>query len=507
MQPYQPQFGPRVVLGTLATTSAQQFTLSGWPLKQHKLITGITGQGKSRLIASLCVQLLNEHIPFTLIDPHADLCESVLQMLIATGFFRDTRAYEKLWYVPFHREDAHIAFNVLNQAGSPHDTAQYILEAWKRAWSSSIGDGSATALENLLLASVYTLVVNQRPLTDLYQLITDENFRQSLLPQVADQFILDFWKRGKATSLAESTLRRGFLLSYSPALRYSLMQEENKINARAFMDNGVSCLYDLSGLDPQAMRFLGSLLTLEYERAALSRSQLPENKRVPHQIVIDEFSVFVSQSATALEHILTQARKFGVTLNLACQTISQVKEIADILQNAIHITFKMGYSDANSVATGFLDSTPKYEPSFWQSLFPPLEDDRLVPDGQDKQAWARVIRDLRQQECLVHIGEKTFKVKTLTVSDVPSNKRELEQVKETYARLLLTKRVAIEKGTDQKAQQTPATVVSLAASRKIKQKMAPLEPQQKQSPGVPAPMGSADPLQRALAWEELPDEE
>src|SRR5205807_3088092 len=157
------QFVPRVVLGQLATK--EDFSLTGAHLKQHKLFTGISGTGKSRMLASICAQLKNNRINFTLIDPHGDLCETTLQMFLETGFFNDARAYEKLLYIPFGREKEHIPFNVLNQPGSPHDIAQFVLEAWKRSWSSSIGDGSATALENLLLCSVYTLAVNQKPLT------------------------------------------------------------------------------------------------------------------------------------------------------------------------------------------------------------------------------------------------------------------------------------------------------------------------------------------------------
>ena len=162
------------------------------------------------MLASVCAQLKNNRINFTLIDPHGDLCETTLQMFLETGFFNDARAYEKLLYIPFGREKEHIPFNVLNQSCSPHDIAQFVLEAWKRSWSSSIGDGSATALENLLLCSVYTLVVNQKPLTDLYRLITDDVFRETLLPQVDDQFIRDFWKRKNATNLAEHAMRRPF---------------------------------------------------------------------------------------------------------------------------------------------------------------------------------------------------------------------------------------------------------------------------------------------------------
>jgi len=480
-------FGKQIILGRMH--NKQDFVLSGTTLKQHKLITGISGMGKSRFIASICFQLLKEGIEFTLIDPHSDLCQTVLSMLVETVYFSDIRAYEQLMYIPFFLEDAHIPFNVFNQPGkTAHDIAGFVLEGWKRSWASSIGDGSATALENLLLSAVYTLVVNNCPLTDLYRLITDDLFRETLLPQIDDQFIRDFWKRKNATNLAESTLRRAFLLSYSPSLRYCLMQKENRINARYFMDNGISCLYDLSGLDPQVQRFLGSLITLSYEQAALSRSSLSESKRKQHMIVIDEFSVFVSQSAIALEHILTQARKFGVTLNLCCQTISQVKEVSDALQNALHITFRMSYEDASKIAPAFLDSTPKKNLSFWQSLVAPLDDGRLIADdkdGQDRQAWTRVIRELQRQECLIHVGEKTFKLRTFAVDDV-GNTRELDRIKETYARLLLTKREEIEKQGNKVYQVTEDTGQG-------KQKKVPGQPN---IPGTPA--------NHTVVW--LPDE-
>ena len=59
--------------------------------------------------------------------------------------------------------------------------------------------------------------------------------------------------------MIESTLRRVFLLAYSPALRYSLGQRENRLNIRALMDAGVSVIYNLGGLDEQTQRLLGAL--------------------------------------------------------------------------------------------------------------------------------------------------------------------------------------------------------------------------------------------------------
>src|SRR5690349_15719917 len=115
MSPLKNSYMPRIVLGITTTPPSKPFPLSGWPLKQHKLITGITGQGKSQLIASMCIQLLNEGIPFGLLDPHGDLCEDILKTLIATGYYTDLRAYENLLYVDMSRSDAFVPFNVLKQ--------------------------------------------------------------------------------------------------------------------------------------------------------------------------------------------------------------------------------------------------------------------------------------------------------------------------------------------------------------------------------------------------------
>src|SRR5207253_948769 len=114
----------------------EPFTLAGTPLASHLLITGQTGKGKSKLISSAAVQLLNIGRPFAIVDPHSELCDDILKTLLATGFFKDHRAFDRLWHITFSHEKAHIAFNVLKQPYPPHQIASNLLEAWKRAWSS-----------------------------------------------------------------------------------------------------------------------------------------------------------------------------------------------------------------------------------------------------------------------------------------------------------------------------------------------------------------------------------
>src|SRR5207244_6398012 len=129
-------------------------------------------------------------------------------------------------------------FNVLKQPYEPHTIANNLLEATHRAFPVS---GTTASLDNMLLAGALVLVVNGKPLTALNNLIVDSHFRDSLLRNVTDPLVAQFFKskfEEKGNSqLVDSTLRRGFLFTFSPALRNSLGQKENKLNFRALIDS------------------------------------------------------------------------------------------------------------------------------------------------------------------------------------------------------------------------------------------------------------------------------
>jgi hypothetical protein len=124
---------------------------------------------------------------------------------------------------------------------------------------------------------VTVLIENGLPLTALPRLLTDSEYRGQVLAHVQDAQILDFFRTRyeHAGNLNESTLRRAFLLTYPPALRYSLGQQDNLLHFRRLMDQRVSVLISLGGLDTQTQRLLGCLLTVGFEQAALSRADLP----------------------------------------------------------------------------------------------------------------------------------------------------------------------------------------------------------------------------------------
>jgi len=91
---------------------------------------------------------------------------------------------------------------------------------------------------------------------------------------------------------------------------------------------------------------LGSLLTTQFQLAAMARADTPERERVDFFLFLDEFQNFSTDSFASL---LSEARKFRLNLTLSHQYIAQ---LSLPVQKAVFgnvgtlISFKIGYSDA-----------------------------------------------------------------------------------------------------------------------------------------------------------------
>lgn len=98
---------------------------------------------------------------------------------------------------------------------------------------------------------------------------------------------------------------------------------------------------------------LGSLLVTKIEQAALSRADMPEEKRGDFYLYIDEFHTFTTGS---FADMLPEARKYRLCLILVHQYLEQIDEktVAAIFGNAGSvIAFRMGARDAEYLAREF----------------------------------------------------------------------------------------------------------------------------------------------------------
>src|SRR4051794_39094852 len=348
--------GPTVPLGTTRFLWLAKRTVRITPTqaRAHMHLLGKTGSGKSYFLAGLFLAMYEAGMPATLIDPHGDLAELVLTHLVQRGEFAHQAAYERLLYLDLPaaaRAGRYLPFNYLRQPYDDSAMAELVAEAARRAWPE-LAQGAPT-FENILKHSVVVLRQNGQPLTKLANLLVDKDFRDQLLRNVTDEQVqrffhqrMDNWGRDEA-HMKESTLNRADLLTLSPILRHSLGSTENRLSFRELIDSGRSLIVNLALPHHDARHLFGCLLTVGMESAALARADNLTN-RLPHHLVIDEFSQFMAQSETALTRMLSETRKYGLFCVMAHQNWTQASErLKGALQNVgIEMILKSGRMDA-----------------------------------------------------------------------------------------------------------------------------------------------------------------
>lgn len=395
-------YGPRPLRIPVHLTVAE--------LATHLSVTGATGSGKSRWLAQLAVSLIERGEAVTVLDPHGDTFRLILNLMIARGVYDDPAAYQRITYLDLPaaaRVGRYTPFNILNQPFDAPTTARLVLEALRRAWPA-LDDGVAPAFENAVLAGCSVLIRRKLPIVLLHDLLTDVAWRAELLKDETDPTVrgffarLDGWGSRERAQYLESTLRRAFLLSFSPVLRYSIGQTENRLGPfRRRMDAGRSLIVNLALPDPDARRLIGSLLTVSMEQGALQRADTEAVRRGRrHTLIVDEFADVSSQSGVALAHVLEQCRKFGLALVLSSQSNAQLPERIQAALAGVGTTvvFRLGREDAEEAAKriGMADLTAIKHRGSDHAAHP-----LYAPLPEQWEGWTAAIQRLKPRQLFV----------------------------------------------------------------------------------------------------------
>ena len=182
------------------------------------------------------------------------------------------------------------------------------------------------------------------------------------IEQIADdEMARNFWKHDflkySDQDLSPPQHKLSKLLMSGP-VSLMLSQPDSRFNFREIMDTGKILLVDLSGLGFELRGFLGSFMLSLLHIAAVSRSDIPFEKRTPFHVYCDEAHLFLP---SAFENSIVEIRKFGVDLTLAHQYLSQFAQRArdSILTTGSTIIFNVNLDDAQYLSKTLRD---KIEP-------------------------------------------------------------------------------------------------------------------------------------------------
>jgi hypothetical protein len=322
--------------------------------RRHMHIIGKTGMGKTSLLLNMAVSDIRNGSGFAFVDPHGDIADALLD------YIPEHRIKDVVYFNPQDLEFP-IAFNVLGDVpeNQRHIVSDGLVGVFKKIWADSWGP----RLEYILRNTILTLLENEEStLLDIMRILVDKNFRANIVYKMHDPVLKQFWLNefdGYTDKLLVEAIspiqNKVGQFTSSPLIRNIVGQAKSSFNLREIMDQKKILIMNLSkgAVGEGGAQLLGAMMITKMQLAAMSRVDIPEEERQDFYAYIDEFQNF---STDSFAEILSEARKYRLSLILAHQYVEQLSEI---VRGAVFgnvgttIVFRIGAADAEFMEREF----------------------------------------------------------------------------------------------------------------------------------------------------------
>ncbi len=321
--------------------------------RRHIHVIGQTGVGKSVLLENLAYQDMMDGRGFAFVDPHGDSVEALLSKI------PKERVEDVMYFNPSDMDNP-IGLNMF-EFDHPDQKDFLVQEAISMLYG--LYDPGHTGIVGPRLEHIFrncALLLMSDPaggtFVDIPKLLVDEQFMKSKLKYVTDQNVLDFWTKEFPASQRSS--EAGEVISWvvskfgpfisNDAMRNIIGQTKSGFNIADVMNNKKILLVNLSKgkMGDLNSRLLGIIFVMKFQAAAMARASMAEADRQDFTLYVDEFQNFATDS---FETILSEARKYRLSLVLGNQFMTQLKEElreAIIGNVGTTITGRIGITDA-----------------------------------------------------------------------------------------------------------------------------------------------------------------
>jgi hypothetical protein len=341
----------------------------------HLYVIGATGTGKTKFLEFLIQQDIDKGNGFGVIDPHGDMIEDIKGFLACYhDYCQADEIFDRVILIDPTDPDFTVTFNPLEklQNVSVAEQAGELVSAFRKIWSDSWG----VRMEDLMRNSLIALGEAGFALSNLPRFLTDRQFRQGVLQQVEHPIALQYFQRFDAMTdrghlpFIEPVMNKINAFLADHRIRHIFSSSKSSFNLREAMDSKKILLIKLDrGKLKDSADLLGSLLMAKIQMAAFSRSDMPQSRRVPFHLYIDEFQNFASESFMV---ILSEARKYGLSLTMAHQTLAQIpEELRSLIlgNTGLQVYFRVNRHDAQLLAKEAFDYSG-YEVKTFASTHP-----------------------------------------------------------------------------------------------------------------------------------------
>lgn len=318
-----------IILGTNTYRGQEQIVHFGREDRmRHMYVIGQTGTGKTTILKNMIIQDIKNGDGCCFIDPHGTDIKDIMANIPAE------RAKDVIYFDPAYMPRP-MGLNMLEYDRERPETKTMVVNELLGIFNklfdmkASGGPGFEQYFRNA------TMLVMEHPesgntLLDISRVFGDKDFRDYKLSKCKNPLILQFWQNAEKTT-GDQGLQNwvGYVNSKfdvfmtNDIMRPIVAQEKSAFNFREIMDTKKIFLVNLSKgrLGDINSNLLGLIIVGKFSQAALAR--VDTNVRPDFFLYIDEFQ---NVTTPAISSILSEARKYRLSLTVAHQYIGQLTE-------------------------------------------------------------------------------------------------------------------------------------------------------------------------------------
>ena len=329
---------------------------------RHFYIIGQTGTGKSVFMQNLVIQDIQAGHGVCMIDPHGSDIQDIL------GAIPPEREQDVIYFDPAYL-DKSIGLNMLEYDPQKPEQKTFVVNELLSIFQKLYGanpEALGPMFEQYFRNS--TMLVMEDPesgntLMDIGRVMADPKFRRQKLAKATNPTVVSFWKDIATKAGGEASLENIIPyivskidpLTSNDYIRPIVGQQYSAFNFRQLMDERKILLVNLSKgqLGEINANLLGMIFVGKILMAALSRVDDPTKSFPPFFLHIDEFQ---NISTPSIASILSEARKYKLSLSVAHQFIAQLDPVISdaVFGNVGSLAaFRVGNDDAQVLEQHF----------------------------------------------------------------------------------------------------------------------------------------------------------
>lgn len=297
---------------------------------RHFYVVGQTGTGKTTIMKNMIAQDIRNGDGCCYIDPHGTDIQDIL------SYVPKERIEDVIYFDPAYTARP-MGLNMLEFDPKYPEQKTFVvnemMSIFNKLFDMKVGGGAmfeqyfrnsaALAMEDVDSGST---------LLEITRILSNKEFRDMKLAHCKNPIIKEFWQAAEQTTGDQGLANFVPYISskFDPLISNEIMrpvvlQQKSSFDFRKIMDEKKILLVNLSKgrLGELNANLIGLILIGKIQMAALSRVDMYGQKMNDFYLYIDEFQNVTTDSIAS---ILSEARKYRLSLNVAHQYINQLQE-------------------------------------------------------------------------------------------------------------------------------------------------------------------------------------